>query len=657
MSRAKKIEKFGALGISLVSMASGGSVVSTARAALGVISGYVPEDPKLKSALDTAVSSITRALKSAPEFSAADWQRAEALLDMVELTPADLAKHAADADELTEATMQALSVEADDGGGRLFHLCIAVALKAICSDPAALDVAQSLMMRDLRREQRAQGETLAAILNHVQGASPDELRLLARRFGIDGAATMSPQQLKTMLEDKAQEYRALKAEIDAIDTRTAGLGNLKAAARDAVDRLDFAEVEALLSRVDEVETEIMAETKELRARNALMMGDAEAAFRHLSAAADSFAGLDRAEPANRRIGYSELLYHHGLRYGGDGLTLASGMIRAALVDLTRQAQPLLWSEAQNCLANTLSEQGSRSDGAAGTNHLAKAVAAYREALTVRTRTDHPAQWATITQNLATALMEQGNRSMGTAGMDLLAEAVAAHRDALTALTRADHPKQWAMTMQNLGRALQTQGSRTEGRVGTVLLAEAVDACRDALTVLMRDDHPVLWATTVQNLANALSARGLRVQGTAGTGLLEEAVAAYRNALTIFTRDDHPVDWAMTMQDLAITLGAQGGRTEGSAGTGLLAEGVAACRGALTVFTRDDHPLQWAETQENMARLERARAGHDACLDPRPHLKAALAHVEAALEVYDPDHMTFYYEKATRLRDHLLSALT
>ena len=73
-----------------------------------------------------------------------------------------------------------------------------------------------------------------------------------------------------------------------------GLGNLKAAAKDAAERLDFAEVEALLARVDEVETEIAAQTKELRADNALLQGKIDAAYAHLSAAADSFQGLDPA---------------------------------------------------------------------------------------------------------------------------------------------------------------------------------------------------------------------------------------------------------------------------------------------------------------------------------------------------------------------------
>ena len=62
------------------------------------------------------------------------------------------------------------------------------------------------------------------------------------------------------------------------------------------------------------------------------------------------------------------------------------------------------------------------------------------------------------------------------------------------------------------------------------------------------------------------------------------------------------------------------------------------------------------TRENLAETEQARADHDSCTDPRPHLEAALAHVEAALTVYDPDHMTAWHEAAARLRNDIRARL-
>ena len=62
------------------------------------------------------------------------------------------------------------------------------------------------------------------------------------------------------------------------------------------------------------------------------------------------------------------------------------------------------------------------------------------------------------------------------------------------------------------------------------------------------------------------------------------------------------------------------------------------------------------TRENMALAEQAIADHDGTADPVAHLQAALDHVEAALTVYDPVHMPYNYEKATRLRDRLRARL-
>ena len=62
------------------------------------------------------------------------------------------------------------------------------------------------------------------------------------------------------------------------------------------------------------------------------------------------------------------------------------------------------------------------------------------------------------------------------------------------------------------------------------------------------------------------------------------------------------------------------------------------------------------TMENLALAEEARAEHATCADPLPHLEAALAHVEAALRVYDPEHMPYNQGTATMLRDRLARRL-
>jgi tetratricopeptide (TPR) repeat protein len=140
------------------------------------------------------------------------------------------------------------------------------------------------------------------------------------------------------------------------------------------------------------------------------------------------------------------------------------------------------------------------------------------------------------------------------------------------------------------------------------------------------------------------------------GRYPEAVVAYRDALAVYTRAEHPVDWATTQNNLAAALQNQGSRTGGAEGTRLLAEAVAAYRDALEVRTRAEHPLHRAMTQENMAIAEFAWAEHPSAQDPKAHLRAALGHVEAALEVYDPENMPYDHGTATRLRERISTAL-
>ena len=132
---------------------------------------------------------------------------------------------------------------------------------------------------------------VGAKLDQVHRLTRLEMTALGDRFEIIAMHAMSDADLREALEKKAEEYRRYKAQIEAIDERTAGLGNLKAAAQDAAERLDFDEVEALLSRVQEVELEIAADTAILRADNALLRGRVVDAFRMLSAAADGFGGV------------------------------------------------------------------------------------------------------------------------------------------------------------------------------------------------------------------------------------------------------------------------------------------------------------------------------------------------------------------------------
>ncbi|MEP2889101.1 helix-turn-helix domain-containing protein, partial [Tateyamaria sp.] len=301
------------------------------------------------------------------------------------------------------------------------------------------------------RQSRPAVEQLA----NIPALSREDLQNLAARFELDGVYTMPDGELRRLLTLKADEHRALKSEVDNIDDGLIRLSNLKAAAQDAIARVNLNEVEELLSRVQEVELEEAAKTAELRANNALLRGRVEQAYRILCAAADSFAAVDPLEPARRKIlGYAEKLMRHGMRFGGAGLALGIEMMRRTATQNLKSLDASLWAAGKNAEAIGLRNQGTRTDGPKGADLLAQTVAAYRAALEVYTRADHPVQWATTHNNIAIALRNQGTRTDGPKGAELLAQAVAAYRAALEVYTRADHPVQWAMTQSNLGAALQ-----------------------------------------------------------------------------------------------------------------------------------------------------------------------------------------------------------
>jgi hypothetical protein len=606
---------------------SGGQLAATALAGLAAI-GLTLKAGCAHKACASAEAQVIKALEASPEFSKADLLRARDLLAgkiaTTRIDPKSLSRFAASPDfdtAVADFLLQSLMLDTDDPLYPVLRVALRAGLAAAKKDTefrAALTLElvidagrqNGLVLATVTEINTKMDELLRRIgdfgtaMADPEVLSLPDLRTLAERFGEPDLATKPA--LVSFLTKKAEEYRTYRVQIDALDERIAGLGNLKAAAQGAADRLDFNEVEALLSRVHEMETDIAAKTAEARAANALLRGQVDQAYRLLSAAADSFAGIDPLEPARRRDGYQERLCAHGLRYGGPGLTLSAQMTHDALADLPQATDPALWAGLQN--------------------------------------------------NLAIALRNQGSRTEGAAGAALLGQAVVAYRAALEVFTRADHPVDWAMTTQNLAVALRNQGSRTEGAAGAALLGQAVEACRAALEVYARADHPVDWAMTTQNLAIALQDQGSRTGAAAGAALLGQAVDACRAALEVYTRADHPVDWATTTQNLANSLAVQGGRTGGAAGAALLGQALAACRAVLEVYTRADHPVDWAMTQENMARLEQARAAHDSCTDPAPHLRAALEHVTAALTVYDPDHMPYDYGTATRLRDELRAQL-
>ena len=298
-----------------------------------------------------------------------------------------------------------------------------------------------------------QSRDAAKQLDMIPSLSREDLENLAGRFNIETPFDRSDDDLRQQLTFKAKEYRALKAEVDTINEDMKRLANLKAAAQDAIARVDLDEVEALLSMVQETELEEAAKTAELRSNNALLRGNVDQAFDLLESAANSFGAIGTTAKAERKIlRYFAILRNHGLRYGGQGLPLSQALIERELTEDLKNDNAWLWAAGKNSLAVSLQEQGIRTTGADGADLLSQAVAAYRAALQVRTQADHPVNWAMTQNNLGNTLSDQGTRTSGADGADLLTESVTAYRAALQVRTQANHPVDWAMTQENIAVA-------------------------------------------------------------------------------------------------------------------------------------------------------------------------------------------------------------
>lgn len=162
---------------------------------------------------------------------------------------------------------------------------------------------------------------------------------------------------------------------------------------------------------------------------------------------------------------------------------------------------------------------------------------------------------------------------------------------------------------------------------------------DAVEIEIRD-HALVSAQKAAGLLN-LKAKSHLLEGDA-----DAAAASFQRGAEMVRPFDE-VEFARLQYSSAIDLYKHGLRY---GGTGLV-YAIAAYEAALEVRTRAEHPVDWAMTQENLALTFEELAGLEA-VRARDHLSCALEHVCKSLEVFDPDHMPFNFEKASKARDRI-----
>lgn len=424
--------------------------------------------------------------------------------------------------------------------------------KTIQAIAYALDIPPD-EIETLRLSKAIPPPALPAHLESMARTGRDQLEALASRFEIGRVYDRSDDELRKLLEWKAQEYRAYRSVLDGADSLILIDGETRQLAKNAASSLDFDALEGLLASMDNAQSRLSAEIKEKRAANALLRGRVTDAFRILTSAAEVMGSVDQFEMASRRNKYHKLLYDHGLRYPGPGLELAIEIQRPAVAAV---------------------ETGSDRD-----------------------------DWARYLQNLGNALASFGARAPENDAISSINEAISVYRLALGHLTKQDHPEIWGMVQHNLGAALYLRGTKTMPHADrTRDYAEAVTIFGAALEIRRIDTHPDLWAMTLQNLAVALKEQGRLIPGPDGHRLIEESICAFMKSLSVRTHETNPMEWAMTRENLALAEFAFAEHIQSEASMEHFAKALDHVNAALKVYDSNSAPFYLKKAEALRQRL-------------------------------------------------------
>lgn len=366
----------------------------------------------------------------------------------------------------------------------------------------ALDIDQDEIDR-LHNSSDSQSTDLEQQIGQLPQQSRDQLEALASRFEIGDAYKFTNDELRVMLERKAEEYRSYRKQLMLLDDRQEEIIAAKSAANAAAEKMQFDQVDQHLQVADRLQTLLAVETKEARATHALMRGLVDDAYSIFVSAAEALREADLREMALRRDKYCQQMFQHDLKYGGNALPLALELQRPGVIALEN--------------------------------------------------TPWHTEWAKVLSNQATVMARHADQSKDPQSTELLHEAVTAYRKLLEYYTAEEMSDMCAMTQQNLAGALyQLSKKPVEASKRSRLLEESITLLKDALIIRREDRVPDEWAMTVQNMSIALRELGCLKGGESGRHFLKESVNAGQAALTVRTRDKNLYDWAMTKESLAAT---------------------------------------------------------------------------------------------------------
>lgn len=567
-----------------------------------------------------------------------------------------------------------------------FEQWIAAGLRPLLSDAdfaqnAAPDIVRAMFARFDNIGAKvdnfgAQVGNFFACIDDINSQRREILEAIALRFGELAPEDKTKDELKAFLFDKAKDYRALRAEIAAIDDGLKQLSALKAAAAAAMDEGDLGKVESLLAQVHVVQLEEAARTSELRAENALLRGLVEDAHALFSAAADSFAGHNSMKSVQRRVDGANRLVRYGETFGGEATRYAGDMAQAAIDSLGKAGDPMLRVEAYRVLGEAKKGLAHRHGGISGLLHLSEAADAFSAALSV------PGGFASVEVTALTlaqfarvqVLLAHHWTDDRAEAVDRYKTAQDAFRESLKYLHDAKHKQTRAFVTVELAQALFSDGlvredkaekrtlfrsAEQEASTGVALLDAIMDGVRfDGTLAGNRSKAAILVAEARFHDALGRLDFDDPDKEAALQGRLKEAIGAYASAIDLFPKQSHPARWATnllnlaSLEDMNATLAFASPEKQLDAYT----QAANLRTAVLEIFTWSDFPVQRAKALNGTAQCLVSISENPLCPDPRQRLETARDLVDEVIRVCWKTSMSVPLRDAKALSVDIRAAL-
>lgn len=415
------------------------------------------------------------------------------------------------------------------------------------TNPQAKTVDALCVGLNLTREERAACHTAPA-----SGLPPSLLEKLARHFGAE-MPEATEEDLETFLMAKAEEFRHMRARLEALAQTEGRISELVKGANAALAQGKFEEVDELLREAETVQLEsstIVALKKQVglrieRGNAALVNGEVVAAAQHFEKSSKYFSGIDVELEAENRHECATLLRYYGYRYkNADALCQAQIALHQNLSIWKQDTNLEKWCRSKNALGGVCGRLSQFDAAENAMSHLTAAKTHYEDVRSCCSEDFLPKMFATAGLDLASVY---SNRKMAISDADYeknLHTALNLQLSALSHFSKADDPREWGIVQHNLGCTYIELSETRDDKDRSA--ADVENAIRHAeLSFEVRDpvDSLQYWLASCRTLGEALLNMAELAAAVDAAQYDRRAANVLRDACSRITQSEHPHQWA------------------------------------------------------------------------------------------------------------------